>query len=614
MKNKNFIMIFILSLFLLPFSIYAEDDIIEDDPGDEYVVQFKAHGSSWADYCDASSNYLSCKMVTASTPMADSSIDFSEFSSASNGRGLYYTTDTTMTEDLNGDGSGDVVYYYRGNVTNNYVRFDSYCWRIVRSTEDGNIRLIYGGTPTNQGNCPQTGTAASIGNSAFNSYNNNQYDNTYVGYMHGNRGQTSYANTHLNNTNSTIKTTVDNWYRNNLNDSASFIADYPFCNDRSLYSGNGYGTQTSEYAPQHRFYGNENNNSPQTPTLVCAQNNDKFTVNTSNGNGALTYPIGLLTADEAAMAGLPYATSGNNTDSYLYTNANWWLMSPGDVYNRQIYAYEVANTGLMRLYTVTQSIGTRPVINLLPDATVSSGNGTYNNPYVVANLVVINRYTVTYTDGVAGEELFANQVYSEIPEGTDTPDFVGTPTRPGYVFTGWSPTVSATVTADVTYTAQWILEPKADLVISKQVTGNLAELAEEFSFKITLVRNSVPINQSFDYYVGSTLQTTPLTFDASGEATVQISSLNDITIKEIPVGTDYTIEEIDDNDYLPTVSTQSGTIAATDNVVTFVNNKERSPLTGIFTCQMPFYLLIIISISGIIIIGYRNKSKKEYDV
>ena len=132
MKNKNFIMIFILSLFLLPFSIYAEDDIIEDDLGDEYVVQFKAHGSSWADYCDASSNYLSCKMVTASTPMADSSIDFSEFSSASNGRGLYYTTDTTMTEDLNGDGSGDVVYYYRGNVTNNYVRFDSYCWRIVK--------------------------------------------------------------------------------------------------------------------------------------------------------------------------------------------------------------------------------------------------------------------------------------------------------------------------------------------------------------------------------------------------------------------------------------------------------------------------------------------------
>ena len=612
MKNKKIILIFILSLFLLPFSIYAEDDIIDDDPGDEYVVQFKAHGSSWADYCDTSSNYLSCKMVTASTPIADSSIDFSEFSSASNGRGLYYTTDTSMTEDYNGDGSGDVVYYYRGNVTNNYVRFDSYCWRIVRSTEDGNIRLIYGGTPNNQGNCPQTGTAASIGNSAFNSYN--RYDNTYVGYMHGNRGQTSYANTHLNTTNSTIKTTVDNWYRNNLSDSASFIADYPFCNDRSLYSGNGYGTQASEYAPQHRFYGNENNNSPQTPTLVCAQNNDKFSVNTSNGNGALTYPIGLLTADEAAMAGLPYATSGNNTDSYLYSNANWWLMSPGDIYNQQVYAYEVANTGLMRLYTVTQSIGTRPVINLLSDATVSGGDGTYNNPYVVADLVVVNKYTVTYTDGVAGEDLFANQVYSDIPEGTDTPDFVGTPTRPGYVFTGWSPTVSATVTADVTYTAQWILEPKADLVISKQVTGNLAELAEEFSFKIKLVRNSVPINQSFDYYVGSTLQTTPLSFDASGEATVQISSLNDVTIKEIPVGTDYTIEEIDDNDYLPAVSTQSGTIAATDNVVTFVNNKERSPLTGIFTCQMPFYILIFISISGIIIIGYRNKSKKEYDV
>ena len=346
-------------------------------------INFKFEEAQWYDLCDANSTNLKCRFIAMNTAQSDDSLNFSAFSSATNGRGLYYTSDPNMTEDLDGDGVGEKVFYFRGNVTNNFVRFDSYCWRIVRTNEDGSIRLIYGGTPNNQGNCPQSGSTASIGNSVYNNYGTNTYDNAYMGYMYGARGQNSYAATHRNSTNSTIKTTVDNWYNNNLSDSASYLADYRFCNDRELATGNGYGTNASEYAPQVRFYGNQNSGNPQTPTLKCNQANDQFSVDAANGNGALTYPIGLLTADEADLAGAPYATSGTNTDSYLYTNSNWWLMSPGDVYNRGIYVYEIANTGLMRLYTTSQSIGTRPVINLLPTVTVSGGTGTYNNPYVV---------------------------------------------------------------------------------------------------------------------------------------------------------------------------------------------------------------------------------------
>ena len=64
--------------------------------------------------------------------------------------------------------------------------------------------------------------------------------------------------------------------------------------------------------------------------------------------------------------------------------------------------------------------------------------------------------TVTYTDGVKGEEVFEDVVYKDIPYGTSTPAF-GTkdPTREGYKFVGWEPEIAETVTENVTYTAKW---------------------------------------------------------------------------------------------------------------------------------------------------------------
>ena len=67
-------------------------------------------------------------------------------------------------------------------------------------------------------------------------------------------------------------------------------------------------------------------------------------------------------------------------------------------------------------------------------------------------------YTVTYTDGVDGEEIFADQVTGDLLEGEATPAFSGTPEREGYMFAGWNPAVSATVSGDVTYTATWMKE------------------------------------------------------------------------------------------------------------------------------------------------------------
>ena len=66
-----------------------------------------------------------------------------------------------------------------------------------------------------------------------------------------------------------------------------------------------------------------------------------------------------------------------------------------------------------------------------------------------------NTYTVTYTDGVTGEIVFDDQVYEDLEEDSDTPEFEGTPSREGYTFEGWAPAIDGKVTEDVTYTATW---------------------------------------------------------------------------------------------------------------------------------------------------------------
>ena len=83
------------------------------------------------------------------------------------------------------------------------------------------------------------------------------------------------------------------------------------------------------------------------------------------------------------------------------------------------------------------------------------------NPDGTPNCLVLNqyyyrnRYTVTYTDGVFGSRVFADQKYKDIPHGAQTPGFQGTPYRRGYAFAGWYPAVADTVTGNVTYTAAW---------------------------------------------------------------------------------------------------------------------------------------------------------------
>ena len=304
-------------------------------------------------------------------------------------------------------------YYYRGAVDNNWVKFgkegtkDIY-WRIIRINGDGSIRMIYSGTTkpsedtsvTGSNGVYMTGTGTQITVDSTNTFNfNSRYNKAeYVGYQYiegqqhgyGKCDGTNNASCTVNgNTvyNSTIKQTIDKWYAGTTLKDNDLIADQIFCNDRSAttsssgtpgeISGSMSTSTTYYYGTYVRLVTNK------SPKLTCTTASDKFTVNTSNGTGALTYPVGLITADEVAMAGGKDGSS--NSTYYLYTNQYYWSGSPNYFYSTYSNAIEfrVDSSGFLDAGHVYSTGGARPVISLSSKAKLS-GSGTYNDVYTVS--------------------------------------------------------------------------------------------------------------------------------------------------------------------------------------------------------------------------------------
>ena len=187
----------------------------------------------------------------------------------------------------------------------------------------------------------------------------------------------NYADAVTNTTNSTMKNTLDTWYKNNLTSYASYLADETFCSDRSISSGLGYlTTPTTYYGTFDRLY------NKRTPSLKCAQDGDKFKV--SSASAKSDYPISLITADEAAMAGGVYNTP--NSNYYLYNGQYFWTLSPSlfESYASHARVWSVSPSGsLDPWHSVANSLGARPAINLKADTPITKGDGTSLNPYVV---------------------------------------------------------------------------------------------------------------------------------------------------------------------------------------------------------------------------------------
>ncbi len=194
-----------------------------------------------------------------------------------------------------------------------------------------------------------------------------------------------------NSSNSIMKQTIDTWYKNNMISYTEKLEDTIWCNDRTLYSGPlvgkdfDSGTSWEDYS---NFGAYDSIRVLYSPSVECPnESRDGFSVSTdSGGNGALTYPIGLLTADEVMLAG---GTSSSNSKYYLYTGKSYSSFSPA-AYN---YSYGsrgpasifyVEDDGMLSNY-YSSGGGVRPSISLTRGTRAIGGDGTVNNPYIVGD-------------------------------------------------------------------------------------------------------------------------------------------------------------------------------------------------------------------------------------
>ena len=244
----------------------------------------------------------------------------------SDASGLYKSTATN---------TGEPTYYFRGNVTNNYVSFAGQIWRIVRVNEDGTIRIVM-----------QDGINSNA-NIAFNSKYNNY---SYMYY-----------------TNIIVKTQLESWYQTNIGSKTNLASKVAtgayYCEQAKVKYDSSWTSERAEMT----FY------QIYTPDFKCTAD--------GNGKGPVNASVGLLSYDEVVYAGGYFNKS--NTSYYLNNSAiHWWTMSPAGFSGSNSNVWGVYTSGRITNYSVTNTNSLRAVLNLNAD-TLATGSGASSDPYVV---------------------------------------------------------------------------------------------------------------------------------------------------------------------------------------------------------------------------------------
>lgn len=340
-----------------------------------------------------------------------------------------YTYDPTIY-DTASDASNDYpIYFYRGILDTdaglgtygsdgqadawpNYVKLSNgTCWRIVRTTGSGGVKMIYNGTYKN-GTCTNTAANTQVATKAFNANGNiDRRSIIAVGYTFNGDYKTTTEDTAYgtlfgtdesysgNSVNSTIKDYLENtWF-------ASIMSGYEdklessagYCNDRSIYNQSGILlANDSDIAAPYAISGDDftlynfGSYYNKNVSLNCRRNiADLYTLNgASNGNGQLFKPVALLTAKEANLAGSGGRLSSGsyNSSSYLNSGSNFWLLTPFFRYygNGYSYGFSLDSNGSLDNNLTSSSLGVRPVISLMHHIQVMSGNGTATSPWTIS--------------------------------------------------------------------------------------------------------------------------------------------------------------------------------------------------------------------------------------
>ena len=263
----------------------------------------------------------------------DSSINYKQISSATNGEGVYVITKTA--------GNEYPIYFYRGNVKDNYIVFAEHCWQIVRTLNNGGIKLIYVNSGT---------TCKYDKNSVINTTKKN-YSTTVNGYTYSS---------------SNVKTEVDKWYTNNIANKADavHVNNTIWCNE----------TVTTTQAAIRI---------PEVNTCSCT----------------VTAKAALPTYDEIVLAGGVYNTSGIHRNYYLYieqnhdvpssqldniTTVTMTVAKASSSTSTASTVYYIGSNGQLDAYNVKYGYNIRPMIAIAPGAIYVSGDGTQSNPYRVS--------------------------------------------------------------------------------------------------------------------------------------------------------------------------------------------------------------------------------------
>lgn len=305
-------------------------------------------------------------------------------------RGYYSETDSRFYDWPSlSDCTNSSAYNYKCTEIPYAKAGDDMYWRIVRINGDNSIRLIYSGAvaPRSEKEAVmKKNDSVYVGTSVFNANHTSPY---YVGFKYDISYQHGYG------TSSTILKSLYDWYGYtsfNTTDS-SLLANQIICNDRTMSQNEsgpfGDASLSTSITWYYGFYGRYLSG---TPSLVCPTETDKFYVK-GDSYYILSHPVGLLTADEAVVAGLSY--NNKNSESYLVpaltdTNAvSYWLVTPyySAARSNNVPATSYG-TGISWDSTINEkgiiaTLGVRPVISLSDDV-YFDGSGTWNDPYVVS--------------------------------------------------------------------------------------------------------------------------------------------------------------------------------------------------------------------------------------
>lgn len=300
------------------------------------------------DKCNSESKDLACVMLRDNKVINDKDVDYI----TGGGEGLYFINEINYIDE-NNDGNINPIYFYRGNVLNNYVKLNNMLFRIIRTTDSGDIKLMY--------------------TSGIDSEFNSMYsDNAGIGYMYGSVNSNDYSLVHSNTNDSVAKKNLEGFFKNNLSSlisSDNYGNDSIYCNDRSIYEGKGFADEVTYYEGYNRV------NNKLHPTLECKNVTDRFSKSEN-----INYPVGLLTLDEVIYSGVTYEGKG---ESFLNNYGKLGLMTPSYYSGSKVYLYGL-NDGIS-LYSHCDGFKLYPVISISNDNTViTGGNGLIDSPYILS--------------------------------------------------------------------------------------------------------------------------------------------------------------------------------------------------------------------------------------